>query len=526
MKGGLVFPENKSSFDTFYDFLNTPNINIRYLSSGTFGIILLATIPTDSEYMRVHPEDKYGETARSLIIKLAPIKHHPRDEDRFEYEDSKSPTFEDDFVNEINVQLEIYEKTFEFGLPLCPSIVHAEMISPDADSEHYQRVTEMIKAGTHEQDTLSMLHRLFRNIRQNDFSIGIIAMEYIENSVTLSSIMMTSDDIISKTKKTTAQNAGRFALLRLAIHGYNHNDFHGGNIMLLDISRSNRKQMYLPFVIDFGRAVKLDEHVLLQIRAYIDNENPDYASALALLCKHGNEYVSDVQYNKSHYGWVCGDYGYSEEDYNKNISDIYDTLELYGEGMSMGAIRRKYPRPTMTATARKTINKGVHKISQVMQTIENGNIQYTDKYPLNHERLAALRRQLYRHFDPRQQYVPMPPPPLLVDNFLNTSSSSSSSRSSSDSSLRVSPSPDSTSYSTPYSISRSSSYGSPQTIQSSSQYVPMSMSPDNSGLRRTRSTIETPELTDLFSNIRGGKTHVNRKRTRPTIRVRKTSKKQ
>lgn len=490
MKGGLLFPENKSSFDAFYDFVNTPNININYLSSGTFGIVLLATVPSDTEYMKIHPMEKYGEFTKSLIIKLSPIKPHPLAEDRYPYKDSMSPTYEDDFVNEINVQTEIYEKTFQFGLPLCPAIVHAEMISSDLEREHYQYVTDMIKNGIKEHSTLLKIKKLCENIIQNDFSIGIIAMEYIENSKTLSNIMTMKSSHITEAQQHSAQNAGRFALLRLAMHGYNHNDFHGGNIMLVDISTSNRESIYLPFIIDFGRTTYLHNSTLLNIRYRIDKVSPDYTTALALLCKYGNEYVSDIQYNKSHYGWVCGDYGYSETEYQANIQQIHDL----SPSRSLDYVQRKYPKPQLSGQRRRFINEGIKKISEIMQSIENKNSQDMNKYPLNKEKLASLHRQFYRHFDPRDQYTSISP--SVDDNFFIPSSSSSSSTSSNE-------------------------HFTLNQLDTPSYVTPMSISSDNTSKstgrnrRRTRrnGVVTTPELIESLSslNIRGGSSDKKRK---------------
>jgi hypothetical protein len=106
------------------------------------------------------------------------------------------------------------------------------------------------------------------------------------------------------------KNICRYALLKLALEtGYNHSDFHNGNILLEKDTTYFDNIKLSPVLIDFGRTNKLDLNILYAIKKSVEEKN--YVNALSYLCQPYNTtktFHTKSEYKK-YYGWICGDYG-------------------------------------------------------------------------------------------------------------------------------------------------------------------------------------------------------------------------
>jgi hypothetical protein len=367
-KGGLLLPykDQRKSQTIFFKFLDNAE-SVKIISKGTYGLTFQVRIPypvpehfKPKDYREIRPDALNGQPVNTILIKLCYIhssiieqdeeyESYNKEDDEYyketygDYDESYDEGYDkgyeetiyidfyngisvnlntvgaDDFQNEVNVQTDVYLKTIEYMQPLCPGIVYANILNRFTGKEILGKLIS--KSDSH-------LQRLFTSLGDNledhiGLSLGVIGMQFVNNSSTLSSAEKNEEDMQSKLFLT---NMGRYVLLKLALDtGYNHNDFHKNNI-LIEIGNNiyfdgleNR-----PFVIDFGRATKLPLHIMSIIKK--DTEHGDYMQALRRLCSHetGNEYVVDPR-NESYYGWVCGDEDSALD--NRIIADLFQRRE-------------------------------------------------------------------------------------------------------------------------------------------------------------------------------------------------------
>jgi predicted unusual protein kinase regulating ubiquinone biosynthesis (AarF/ABC1/UbiB family) len=99
-----------------------------------------------------------------------------------------------------------------------------------------------------------------------------------------------------------------YMLIQLSLKtGYTHGDHHLDNFMVNTKDKTYIKGMTArPIIIDFGRSTKIPPPEMDEIKRLCSEHN--YNDVLQMLCKKpvANEYVSNPQYLKSHYGWGCG----------------------------------------------------------------------------------------------------------------------------------------------------------------------------------------------------------------------------
>jgi hypothetical protein len=191
-------------------------------------------------------------------------------------------------------------KTVEYLQPLCPAIVYADILPT---------YTEIVNLLIIKISSPSLRYQLnaFKNA---NVEFGLIGMEFMKEGKTLNDTEMNE----------TQLNIGRFALLELAIKtGYNHNDFHKGNIMIETTTNYFADMDMRAILIDFGRAAKIAPDVLQEIKQHVANK--EYISALKLLCSFKSSYflIHDPRYN-SYYGWVCGNYNTDDPVYFEELS--------------------------------------------------------------------------------------------------------------------------------------------------------------------------------------------------------------
>ena len=321
-KGGLTLPYKNASLEQseqfFIEFIQNSDISV--VCSGTFGITLLAkkrTTATNNIYKVISPSEKMGEPADSLLIKLSIIS-----ETRVKMLNVISggtlvTVSYTDFQNEINIQTDIYLKSMEYLQPICPGIVYANILSPKimTNGEEIEILNILINnsISTKIKDGLTMLSKSINST--TDKKLGIIGMEYMGNGENLHSKNITNVNPLFL-------NMSRYLLLNLALKiGYNHNDFHAGNIMICDDPTYFSGINFRPILIDFGRARKIPLNIMNEIKTEVSNKN--YIKALSLLCNlnTSHEVVSDPTYN-SFYGWVCGDYNITDKQYETELAKM------------------------------------------------------------------------------------------------------------------------------------------------------------------------------------------------------------
>lgn len=312
-KGGMLLEslssaESETNFKTFISDAN-PTV----LSQGTYGFVTkweLKAGSTNNTYKKIIPTDEFGNKITTLIVKMCCVRPTDKPMDEVQIDGNKLLSVSaTEFINETNIQTDIYLKTINYLQPICPGIAYANIVPVKLNP---------LKCCSSSPDLKQILNPMMRFILANpNYKIGIIAMEMAEN--------LTSNNVLTN---NDFSNIGRYALLNLALTtGYTHGDFHRGNILICDSTSYFNGVNYRPIVIDFGRSTKLPTDKFNQLKTFVSNH--DYISALKILC-HSNDFVQNIAYSEFFYGWVCGDYDLNDEAYENNKIDNADNYAWNG----------------------------------------------------------------------------------------------------------------------------------------------------------------------------------------------------
>lgn len=325
--GGIMLPYSKQNLSKkiFIYYLNN-FAEIIILSTGRYGIVLLLLLPDNIDssnesnfFKQMTPNENYGKIVKQLIIKIQFINKYESEVKMGDYEFSGIK--EEQMQDEINIQTDVFFKSFKYMQPLCPSIIHADIIK---DFSEKQYILNILRSAS------NLLFPVQNNIIYNN-DIGIIVMEMIHNSLPLYNYINNPDN---NNNIELAKNISRYALLKLALDtGYGHNDFHEGNILIQNDDTYFKNTNISPILIDFGRTKKLDLDILDSIKQKVKEKN--YISALAQLCKpYNTKYQHTKILNASYYNWVCGNYegltqsGELPDSVNSQLDELFKNREL------------------------------------------------------------------------------------------------------------------------------------------------------------------------------------------------------
>lgn len=357
--GGIMLPYSKQelSKEIFTYYLNN-FLKILTLSYGRYGIVFVLYLPDDIDttneenfYKQMTPNENYGKIVKSLLIKIQFVNegNYPVTLGNVEI----SGTSEKQIQDEINVQTDIFFKTFNYLQPLCPSIIYGDIIKEIIEK---QNMLKLLSKAIHLPFPLP-INIAFSN------DIGIIVMEMINNSIPLYNYVYEKEESIKRFKKyikdlnnsitdnvrqdsnfekinqamkninqeknkiELVKNISRYALLKLALEtGYNHNDFHKGNILLQDDNNYFKDILKSPILIDFGRTTKLNLDILNSIKQKVEQKN--YIGALADLCKPYDTSLAITKIeHASFFDWICGDYeGHEVPEGKKKSKSLDDSV--------------------------------------------------------------------------------------------------------------------------------------------------------------------------------------------------------
>lgn len=249
--------DHKAAFEYFVQ-----NSKFKIMSKGSFGITLLARLNDDSIVSPYRHMDMsmFDQSVRSIIIKVCMIDANTKAQFN-----CLEPVSRNDFIDEVNIQTDVFLKTMNYLNPICPAIVYADITT---DVSLVKKVLTQYRS--------SCLQDIIDNKNnQRIHEIGIIAMEMAENYDT---VYQTIRDASSSNNSTPSSNASsnanasslnptpsvpdimqmevQYALIRL-LHetGYTHGDHHMGNIMTKHIGNYR----YTTLLIDYGLSFKLSE---------------------------------------------------------------------------------------------------------------------------------------------------------------------------------------------------------------------------------------------------------------------------
>lgn len=302
----MLFKDMKNAEEAFLYFID--NSIFDFYLGGNNGVTIIAKLNNNvkSCYKYINCYN-FNENANQLLLKLVLIKNNKykkdnnqepkkdnnkKNEDRDDYDDSDDDNDDDDssnifkfdnttnskeldlaskeeFIHEVNTQVDIYLKSMKYLQPICPPICYAKIYEYNPENKLFFH--KILK------NNLDLLKIYIRYGFDFD-SIGLIAMEYAEDFNQLFYLIKHKYYNIYK-------NMSRYLLLRLAVEtGYNHSDFHKYNILI----NKNNNQYFdnlhgYPLLIDFSWTQKIPIDTLNIIKEKYNNKQ--YVEILEILYK-------------------------------------------------------------------------------------------------------------------------------------------------------------------------------------------------------------------------------------------------
>ena len=297
-RGGILIKgESKKAF---YNFLQKSSLN--YVTSGANGFIFKAsqqkTDPSPYRFIDISEygegaASKYGEPVKDLLIKFVFLddKYAKNRDFNFKlYEKDIQFSTKQNFIDEVNTQVDIYMKSIKYLQPICPAIVYSEIM--DMTDNNRKKLFELCRLDNSQKNenenekeniNISILRTMLTKVKFN--SIGIIGMEYVSNSNTAFNYY-TSEDYKDK---NLLLNACLYLLIELAMTtGYTQGDFHLGNFL---ISPDTTNYFYgyniRPILIDFGYSKKILPKDMVIINNFY--KKGQYMKIIEQLCDIGRK---------------------------------------------------------------------------------------------------------------------------------------------------------------------------------------------------------------------------------------------
>jgi hypothetical protein len=221
------------------------------------------------------------------------------------------------FNNEIKIQADLVFKSFDYLDPLCPCIIHTEIINTAGDNEGKKQFENMFAYSTTKPDLPQCIMREFIECANNEnCDIGIIVMEYLENYTTLNQFLHNRiyTDLDSLQKQIIYDKIIAniiYKLIEMVELGFIHNDFHKDNIM---ISKSENDDINIQ-LIDFGFAVNINDdtnysHIQEEVTALIPLMNDNNINKKEEKRGKVNNIIKDIclKLNPNHpnpYEYIC-----------------------------------------------------------------------------------------------------------------------------------------------------------------------------------------------------------------------------
>lgn len=321
MKGGTGIYLDANDKDAFEHFLQNSTLSFSK-ASGSFGITYVLTLNPDveSKYLSLDASN-YSKPVKQILLKTTfvyPVSLQLQvfDPARNQHS-SKSTTTVDNFYEEVNIQTDVYLRTMEYLQPLCPAIVYANVL--DINDTSIAKITSTF------DNNLRYQIRNLPGIR-----IGLIAMELMDNAVTVYEAVQYKTFYESYIAKVY------YTLIEFIIKtGYNHGDFHFGNILLnLKVTDYFFKKRGQATMIDFGYTEKLSQENYTILKELYKEKR--YVEILDKLCdiprKDGyimNDFTgyTDTCLRTNPYLMDDTSYVVDKEDINNKISQLYELRE-------------------------------------------------------------------------------------------------------------------------------------------------------------------------------------------------------
>lgn len=292
MKGGLLI-KPKYTEDTAFDYFIS-NSDISVFDSGSSGIILKCVLhnvnKSPYEMIRTGSISSINKNVKTILIKLSLIKHNIHDYTfTFKFKDEynkiidtviKNVATEAEFIKEVDIQRDIFEKTKKFNNPICPCIIYSKHLKTKDEDDIVLLKKIIDKLNEYNKkimnDNVLNAYKTDKNI-----TIGLIGMEIAERYKPLCLITDELEDkkenpkydlIQLKYLKHKYECMAKLKYIEMVIKtGYSHNDFHDCNFL---INTKDKVSFNVPgniMILDFGDALKIDEITMERIKLLYKN---------------------------------------------------------------------------------------------------------------------------------------------------------------------------------------------------------------------------------------------------------------
>jgi hypothetical protein len=284
--GGITINPQLSGRSPEYIFnLFIDMSNISVFTMGTVGIIFKLTLQDPAVFPYVgFDHDNFCRPIHTLIVKISLLEKG----EGFFYQYKNIDKFLEcvipsEFEAEIDIQKEIVEKSIQYLNPLSPSIVFSKL--NDIKSIN----TKLI---THSDLTFFINKRNNRSrkietlqITPTSVRVGVIAMESMENMNSVFNLLGIHRhfnpryrdaekhvpnkhmDIFNGDEQKQLYIANYiYKLIRLALLGYAHGDFHTANVLTYDNTANVLTYDNKISLIDFGRSIKLTAEQISKVK--------------------------------------------------------------------------------------------------------------------------------------------------------------------------------------------------------------------------------------------------------------------
>jgi hypothetical protein len=368
--GGMFIPKQQNLEEVVLDYLE--NSEMQYKSKGSSGVTYMLDVHNinniKNPFLSFEANANLGAPVKKLIIKLCSIEYE-KDQDinttLWDVVDGVlgiSPTNENDFINEINIQTDIFLKTFSYLQPLCPAIAYSGFL--EYKNPIQKKIINMLSSQI--EDDIDNDYDNFKPY----FKFGIIVMQLADNYETLGFHLnknryKNNDDILFSCL---------FILIQLAlITGYTHGDHHYGNIMYNPNDHTyfgySHSEYGRPLLIDFGRTTKIPSIQMKKIKELAKNHL--YLEILRELCKEpiANEFIKDSQYHNL-YGWACNVSNGFGSDYNYDLRKLFQFREMAIDTVTedmykLHMYNDNYPLLPLSNTVKNKLYNGLLNVKKI-----------------------------------------------------------------------------------------------------------------------------------------------------------------
>ena len=405
--GVLINDGSNTAEQKFLFFVE--NSTIRFLSRGSFGLTVLATLNPGiiSPYTSMDPTT-YGNPINRIIIKFIITSVIPTTF-KINKDIKLRSTSLNEVIDETNIQTNVALKTMNYLEPICPCPLY---FNGKFSHEHLINLIKprILNDGSTNQNTLKQFIDTIADFIRPDVSnnryksITVIGMEFAEGYTPLYSLKR--DPNYEQYVLMVA-----YMLIKLAVEtGYAHGDYHNSNVMI-NTTKTNYfdGKQGAPLLIDYGLATKIQLPLLNTIKEHY-NKNK-YTKILEILYKQiPRKDGLDLPSYPDHYGYIynlavsipTGNYKIDEL-FKKRDRSIQNTIRQF-EGLHTSD-PSKYPLLPLPNSIKNKMYSGVDVHIElvdvpvpvkIVSSLEDPRILFNEMY---RKLLDEMYRTLFTYFD-------------------------------------------------------------------------------------------------------------------------------